>query len=89
MNFFKKQHEDIAVGFLKRIDYLLRSQTKAVSGYSIDNGIETLKLRIGKSIVTMTIEGEMISHREEQLSPEHDPLIQHESLEEDAKEVLY
>jgi hypothetical protein len=74
MIFFKKQHEDIAGGFLKRMDYLLRSQSKAVAGYSIDGkGVETLRLKIGKTFVSMTIEGEISSHHDVQL--ENDPLI--------------
>lgn len=76
MVFFKKQHEDIAGGFLKRIDYLLRSQTKSVAGYSIDGkGVETLRLKIGRTFVSLTIEGEMSSHHDEKLPLENDPLI--------------
>lgn len=87
MIFFKKQHEDIAAGFLKRIDFLLRSDNKAVAGYSIDTKGETLTLKIGKSLVKMTIEGEMWSFRRDDLPKVDLPAV--EDPIESAKEVLY
>jgi len=88
MIFFKKQHEDIAAGFLKRVDFLLRSDNKAVAGYSIDAGVETLKLKIGKSLVTMTIEGEMWSHRQDELPKVEMPTATEPALD-GTKELIY
>lgn len=88
MIFFKKQHEDIAAGFLKRVDFLLRSDDKLVAGYSIDQGVETLKLKIGKTWVTMSIEGLMVSHRDENLPKVEMPQVADPALEE-TKELVY
>ncbi len=87
MIFFKKQHEEIANGFLARIDILLRNANKEVIGYAIDGeGIETLKVKVaGKTMVEMKIEGEMWHHsRPEISSPSKDiePI-------EDVKEAVY
>ena len=89
MVFFKKQHEEIAVGFLKCIDFLLREQMKDVAGYSIDKGVETLKLKIGKTVVTLMIEGDSAHYRQENLPIEKDPLIQQTPGAEAANETLY
>lgn len=85
MIFYKKQHEEIANGFLQRIDVLLRNQSKAVIGYGIDEGVETLKLKIGKAVVELKIEGAMYSHSQPTVTgPE-----EKKEPAEDAKEVIY
>lgn len=82
MIFLKKQHEEIASGFLTRMDLLLRQAGKAVVGYSIDGKEETLKLKIGQSIVSMTINGQLFHHAMDE-RPIEKPAIA------DAKEILY
>lgn len=92
MIFFKKQHEEIAVGFLKRIDLLLRSDHKSVAGYAIDGGTETLKLRVGKVLVEMKIEGQMWSYNEPDVPAEvvmADPNKVAEAALEETKEIVY
>lgn len=91
MIFLKKQHEEIAGGFLRRIDGLLRQDSKAVVGYSIDAGVETLKLKIGKTVVEMKIEGAMWHHAQpapEIKGPPENPALEPYTAEE-AKEILY
>lgn len=84
MIFLKKQHEDIANGFLSRIDALLRRSDKVVAGYGIDDGVETLKLRVGQATVELRIEGEMWHYRQ----PDAGACAVADGAE-DAKEVLY
>ncbi len=90
MIFFKKQHEEIAIGFLKRIDLLLRSGEKNVAGYSIQDGVETLALKIGGVRVEMKIEGSMWAYNAPQVdASKPDPnKIADESVEA-VKEMIY
>lgn len=85
MIFIKKQHEDIANGFLQRIDILLRNSGKSVIGYGIEEGAEMLKLRIGKTTVELKIEGAMWHHTQ----PTPAKAEETKDVAEDVKEVIY
>ncbi len=88
MIFFKKQHQDIAVGFLQRIDLMLRTENKSVLGYSIDEGVETLKLKVGTAIMELKIEGPAWSHNR----PSIDEINPNEKAEQqiaETKEIIY
>lgn len=91
MIFFKKQHEDIAIGFLQRIDLMLRHERKAVLGYSIDEGVETLKLRVGGAVIELKIEGHFMSYNQPIVpSPAgKDPVSEAEKKIEEAKAEIY
>lgn len=86
MIFFKKQHEDIAIGFLKRVDLMLRNEKKSVLGYSIDDGIETLKLRVGGAVMELKIEAPVYTPTRPEVG---DPNVRAEQSIEETKEIIY
>lgn len=90
MIFFKKQHEDIAVGFLQRIDLMLRMEKKSVLGYSIDDGVEMLKLRCGGAVIELKIEAPFMSYNQPQVPVKTpDPVAEAERKIEEAKSEIY
>lgn len=89
MIFFKKQHEDIAVGFLQRIDLMLRNERKSVLGYSIDDGVETLKLRCGGAVIELKLKAPFMSYNAPEVPKTPDPLVEAEKKIEEAKAEIY
>lgn len=88
MIFFKKQHEEIAIGFLRRIELMLRNENKGVLGYSIDDGVETLKLSVGQSVLELKIESAMyVGDRPEVKAPNPNEIANQEI--EKTKEIVY
>lgn len=89
MIFFKKQHQDIAVGFLQRIDLMLRRENKSVLGYSIDDGVETLKLKVGTTVMELRIEAPTWTHNRPTVDGVEDPNQKAEQQIAETKEIIY